>query len=70
MVKLHQLPQLSTFALRLYLLAYARFLLSQLGSEFGAEIFRFEELANLDFRLCKGRALQPFNCFIQRLALP
>src|SRR5437764_1207321 len=56
--------------LRLNPVAYARFLLSQLGSEFGAEIFRFEDLANLNLGVCKRRSLQPFNRFIQRPAFP
>ncbi len=41
------------------------------GSQIRAEIICFEHLANLDFcATAEGSALQPLDCFVQRLALP
>src|SRR6266568_649049 len=56
--------------LRLDLFAYSRFLFPQLGSEFGAEVFGLEHLANLNLSFLEGRALEPFDRFVQRFTFP
>src|SRR4051812_47614569 len=50
------------------------FLCAELGREFGAEVFRLEDGANLDLRLLArhriGAALQPLERLVHRLDLP
>src|ERR1700722_20783965 len=53
--------------------AHTIFLLLQLGREFGAEITRFEQLANLDLEILMsgiGAALDPFDRFFLGFHLP
>src|SRR5437879_6487173 len=61
------------FLLRGHFRAQALLLLSELGGEFGAEVLRFEHLANFDLGLPAeriGAAPDPFDRLCLRLHLP
>jgi hypothetical protein len=63
----------SRFRLPLDLIAQAFFLRPQLRRELGAEVFRFEDLADLDLRFGSrrvGATLDPIDRLLLRLALP
>jgi hypothetical protein len=53
-----------------YLLADSLLLLSQLGSEIGSEVLRFEHLTELHLSLPERRPLQPFDGVFLRFHLP
>src|SRR4249920_2900078 len=59
--------------LRVDLRAQTLFLCAKLGRKFGAEIFRFEDLADLDLGRAaleqRGAALHPLDRFVERFDL-
>src|ERR1041385_4191318 len=58
------------YKLRADLFSDAFFLRPQLGCEFCAKVFGFEDLPNFDFTTLKRRFLQPFDRFVFRVTFP